>query len=438
MSHRPTQRPAISLSTLAEKKALGEPVVMVTAYDYPSAQVAEEAGVDVVLVGDSGAMTVLGYPSTVPVTLAELLMLAQAVRRGLSTPLMIGDMPFGSYEASNEEAIHNAQRFIKEAGCDAVKIERGGTSVERARALVGAGIPVMGHVGLTPQTATALGGYRSQGRTAERALDVLHDALALQDAGCFALVFEAIPSALTEAIMPRMEIPVIGIGAGGATDGQVLVFHDLLGIYDGHAARFVKRYANVRDEMIKGVSGVRRRGARSALPRAGARLHDGPGRDRAAPRAAPGADRRAVHGRVLALTIHSGQLRFSTEGNGDTIDITAGVQSVVDQSGVESGLVSVFVPGSTAAVTTMEYEPGGVHDLREALERLVPQAGDYEHNRLNADTNAHAHIRAAIVGPSETFPVRSGQLALGTWQQIVLVDFDDRERQRTVVVQVVA
>ena len=254
MSHRPTQRPAISLSTLAEKKALGEPVVMVTAYDYPSAQVAEEAGVDVVLVGDSGAMTVLGHPSTVPVTLAELLMLAQAVRRGLSTPLMIGDMPFGSYEASNEEAIHNAQRFIKEAACDAVKIERGGTSVERARALVGAGIPVMGHVGLTPQTATALGGYRSQGRTAERALDVLHDALALQEAGCFALVFEAIPSALTEAIMPRMEIPVIGIGAGGATDGQVLVFHDLLGIYDGHAARFVKRYANVRDEMIRGVT----------------------------------------------------------------------------------------------------------------------------------------------------------------------------------------
>jgi 3-methyl-2-oxobutanoate hydroxymethyltransferase len=255
MSHRPTQRPAVSLTTLAEKKALGEPIVMVTAYDYPSAQVVEEAGVDVVLVGDSGAMTVLGYPSTVPVRTDELLMLAQAVRRGLKTPLMIGDLPFGSYEASNEEAIRNAQRFIKEAGCDAVKIERGGTSVERAAAMVGAGIPVMGHVGLTPQTATALGGYRSQGRTAERALQVLHDALALQDAGCFAIVFEAIPSALTEAIMPRMEIPVIGIGAGAATDGQVLVFHDLLGIYDGHTARFVKRYASVRDEMIKGVSG---------------------------------------------------------------------------------------------------------------------------------------------------------------------------------------
>jgi len=254
MSHRPTQRPAISLTTLAEKKALGEPIVMVTAYDYPSAQVAEEAGVDVVLVGDSGAMTVLGHPSTVPVTTEELLMLAKAVRRGLRTPLMIGDMPFGSYEVSNEEAIRSAQRFIKEAGCDAVKIERGGTSVERARALVGAGIPVMGHVGLTPQTATALGGYRSQGRTAERALSVLHDALALQEAGCFAIVFEAIPSPLTEAIMPRMEIPVIGIGAGAAADGQVLVFHDLLGIYDGHAARFVKRYGNVREQMIEGVT----------------------------------------------------------------------------------------------------------------------------------------------------------------------------------------
>jgi 3-methyl-2-oxobutanoate hydroxymethyltransferase len=254
MSHRPTQRPDISLTTLAEKKALGEPIVMVTAYDYPSAEVAEEAGVDVVLVGDSGAMTVLGYPSTVPVQLEELLMLARAVRRGLKTPLMIGDMPFGSYEASNEEAIHSAQRFIKEAGCDAVKIERGGTSVERTRAMVDAGIPVMGHVGLTPQTATALGGYRSQGRTAERALRVLHDALSLQEAGCFAIVFEAIPSALTEAIMPRMEVPVIGIGAGAATDGQVLVFHDLLGIYSGHAARFVKRYAGVREEMIRGVS----------------------------------------------------------------------------------------------------------------------------------------------------------------------------------------
>jgi len=255
MSHAPERkgRP-MTLTRLAEKKALGEPLAMVTAYDYPSAQVAEEAGVDLVLVGDSGAMTVLGYPTTVPVTVDELLMLAAAVRRGLRTPFLVGDLPFGSYEVSDEQAITTAQRFVKEAGCDAVKLERGGTSVQRARAITEAGIPVMGHVGLTPQSATALGGYRSQGRTAERALEVVRDALTLQDAGCFSVVFEAVPSALTEMLMPRMDVPVIGIGAGPATDGQVLVFHDLLGIYDGHAARFVKRYGNVREQMIQGVS----------------------------------------------------------------------------------------------------------------------------------------------------------------------------------------
>src|SRR3984885_10799603 len=244
----------MTLPRLAEKKRLGEPIVMVTAYDYPSAQVAEAAGVDVVLVGDSGAMTVLGYPSTVPVSTAEMLMLACAVRRGLQTPLLVGDLPFGSYEGSDELAIQTAQRFIKEAGCDAVKLERGGTSVQRARAIVDAGIPVMGHVGLTPQTATALGGYRAQGRTAERALGVARDALALERAGCFSLVFEAIPAAVSAALMPRLHIPVIGIGAGPATDGQVLVFHDLLGIYDGLAPRFAKRYGEMRAEMIAGVS----------------------------------------------------------------------------------------------------------------------------------------------------------------------------------------
>jgi 3-methyl-2-oxobutanoate hydroxymethyltransferase len=253
-SHAPPAKgKPMTLSKLAEKKALGEPIVMVTAYDYPSAQVAEAAGVDIVLVGDSGAMTVLGYPSTVPVSVDEMLMLSSAARRGLTSPMLVGDLPFGSYERSNEQAIGTAQRFVKEAGCDAVKLERGGSSVERAAAIVDSGIPVMGHVGLTPQTATALGGYRSQGRTADRAMEVVEDALALQDAGCFSIVFEAVPSELTAAIMPRLEIPVIGIGAGPATDGQVLVFHDLLGIYDGHAARFVKRYADVRDAMVKGV-----------------------------------------------------------------------------------------------------------------------------------------------------------------------------------------
>ncbi len=218
----------MTLPRLAEKKRLGEPIVMVTAYDYPSAQVAEAAGVDVVLVGDSGAMTVLGYPSTVPVSTDEMLVLASAVRRGLQTPLLVGDLPFGSYEASDEQAITTAQRFVKEAGCDAVKLERGGTSAQRARAIAQSGIPVMGHVGLTPQTATALGGYRAQGRTSERAVAVARDALALQDAGCFSIVFEAIPAAVAAELMERLEVPVIGIGAGSATDGQVLVFHDLL------------------------------------------------------------------------------------------------------------------------------------------------------------------------------------------------------------------
>jgi 3-methyl-2-oxobutanoate hydroxymethyltransferase len=183
-----------------------------------------------------------------------MLMLAAAARRGLQTPLLIGDLPFGSYEGSDEQAIATAQRFIKEAGCDAVKLERGGTSVDRARAIVEAGVPVMGHVGLTPQTATALGGYRAQGRTAQRALAVARDALALQEAGCFSIVFEAIPAAVSAVVMEQLEVPVIGIGAGPATDGQVLVFHDLLGIYDGHAPRFAKRFAEVRAQMVAGVA----------------------------------------------------------------------------------------------------------------------------------------------------------------------------------------
>ena len=252
-SPTPSERKPLSLPQLAEMKAAGEQIVMVTAYDYPSAQVAEEAGVDIVLVGDSAAMTVLGYDSTVPVDMDEMVMLSAAVRRGLRTPLLIADLPFGSYEQSNEQAVASAQRFVKEAGCDGVKLERGGASVDRARAIIRAGIPVMAHVGLTPQTATALGGYKAQGKTAWRAAQIADEALALQAAGCFSIVFEAVPSALTEALLPRMQIPVIGIGAGAA-DGQVLVFHDLLGIFSGHTAKFVKRYADVRAEMVRGVS----------------------------------------------------------------------------------------------------------------------------------------------------------------------------------------
>jgi len=262
MSSQPSlQAPAdpgrlpMTLPLLAEKKRLGDPIVMVTAYDYPSARATEAAGVDLVLVGDSAATTVLGYNATTPVSLEDMLVLARAVRRGLTTPLMIGDLPFGSYEVSDEQAITTALRMVKEAGCEAVKLEGGGpASVSRARAIVGAGIPVMGHVGLTPQTSTALGGWKAQGRTANAAARIAAEALALQEAGCFALVFEAIPSAVTEQLMTHMQVPVIGIGAGGATDGQVLVFHDLLGIRDGLGPRFVKRYANLQADMNAGVS----------------------------------------------------------------------------------------------------------------------------------------------------------------------------------------
>jgi 3-methyl-2-oxobutanoate hydroxymethyltransferase len=250
----PTDRPPVSLPRLAEMKEKGEPIAMVTAYDFPSAKVAEEAGVDLVLVGDTAAMVVLGYSGTEPVSMEEMIVLGKAVRRGLKTALMIGDLPMGSYEASNEIAVQSAQRLVKETGCQAVKLEAGGTSVERARAIIRAGIPVMGHVGLTPQTATALGGYKTQGKTSQGAIQLSEDALALQAVGCFAIVFEAVPAAVTEAIVEKLKIPVIGIGAGPATAGQVLVFHDLLGITTGRMAKFVKQYADIHEQMVKGMS----------------------------------------------------------------------------------------------------------------------------------------------------------------------------------------
>ena len=245
-------RRPVGLLDLAAMRERGEPIVMVTAHDFPSAQIAEEAGVDVVLVGDSAAMNVLGYDSTVPVTVDELLVLCRAVRRGLKTPLLIGDLPFGSYQRSDDQAIETAIRFVKEAGCEGVKLEGGERSAERTRAMVEAGIPVMGHVGLTPQTATSLGGFRAQGKTADAARRLLDDALAIQSAGCFSIVFEAMPAAVAEKIMEHMEVPVIGIGAGVSTDGQVLVFHDMLGVQDAIQPKFVKRYAHVRASMVEG------------------------------------------------------------------------------------------------------------------------------------------------------------------------------------------
>jgi 3-methyl-2-oxobutanoate hydroxymethyltransferase len=247
-------RMPMTLPRLAECKRLGEAIVMATAYDFPSGQIVDAAGADIVLVGDSAAEVVLGYDSTVAVSVEEMLMLTAATRRGVRSALLVADLPFGSYEASDEQAIRTAQRFVKEARADAVKLEGGGAApLSRIRAIVAAGIPVMGHVGLTPQTATALGGRRAQGRTAERALEVAAEALAVQQAGAFAIVFEAIPAAIAAEVTPRLEIPVIGIGAGAATDGQVLVLHDILGIYPGHAPRFAKQYAELRTAMLAAV-----------------------------------------------------------------------------------------------------------------------------------------------------------------------------------------
>lgn len=242
-------RAKLPLPELAEMKRRGEKIVMVTAYDAPGARFAEDAGIDVVLVGDTAAMVVLGHEGTVPVTMDEMLFLTRTVARAARRPIVVGDMPFGSYQVSDEDAVRNAIRFFKEAGADAVKLEGAGPSVSRARAIVGAGIPVMGHVGLTPQSATMLGGFKTQGKTAAAARQVIADARELEAAGCFSIVLEAIPAPVAERITDVLEVPTIGIGAGGACDGQVLVYHDLLGLSEGHLPRFVKRYANLSREI---------------------------------------------------------------------------------------------------------------------------------------------------------------------------------------------
>jgi 3-methyl-2-oxobutanoate hydroxymethyltransferase len=235
-------------------KDKGTPIVMVTAYDFISASVADAAGVDAVLVGDSAAMTMLGYESTRLVSLEEMLMLARAVRRGIQRPLLVCDLPFGSYENSNDQAIGTAERFV-DAGCDAVKLEGGSAPiVERVKALIEIGIPVMGHVGLTPQS-TGLGeGFRVHGRTAATAIEILEESKALEAAGVFSMVYEAIPAAVTALLVPRIRVPVIGIGAGPDTDGQVLVFDDLVGLYAGRSPKFVKRFGELRTEMQSAVA----------------------------------------------------------------------------------------------------------------------------------------------------------------------------------------
>lgn len=241
----------VSILDLQRKKEKAQPISVLTAYDYPGATLVDEAGVDMILVGDSLAMTVLGHPNTVSVTVEEMLHHCKAVARGTKRAFLVADMPFMSYQVSQSEAIRNAGRFIKEAGMESVKLEGGGETIKTVRAIVGAGIPVMGHIGLTPQTATKLGGYKIQGKSASAAQQLMEDALALQEAGCFTMVLEAIPAVVAEAISKKLTIPTIGIGAGAGCDGQVLVFHDILGLFDGFTPKFVKQYANLRELILE-------------------------------------------------------------------------------------------------------------------------------------------------------------------------------------------
>ncbi len=227
---------------------------MLTAYDHPSARIAEAGGVDVVLVGDSGAMTVLGYQNTRDISVEELLTLTRAVRRGLTTIPMVGDLPFGSYEESDALAVATARRFVEEAGCDAVKLEGAGEMLPRVRAIIDAGIPVIGHVGLLPQGVTSADGYRARGRDAAQAMAILEDARALEAAGCAAIVVEAVPAELGAILASDLAVPVIGIGAGSETGGQVLVFHDLLGFTEGRLPRFVQQYAQAHVELAAAVA----------------------------------------------------------------------------------------------------------------------------------------------------------------------------------------
>ncbi len=245
-------REPLAIPEVGAMKRAGTKIVMVTAYDHPSARLASEAGVDLILVGDSAGNNVLGYESTVPVSMEEAVMLTAAVARAKPRALVIGDMPFGSFQASDADAVTNAVRLVK-AGADAVKLEGAGPMVSRVRAIVGAGIPVMGHLGLTPQSATMLGGMKAQGRTAVAAGRLLADAREMETAGCFALVLESVPARVSEHVTAALGIPTIGIGAGAGCDGQVLVWHDLLGVNEGSAPRFVKRYADVAGEIRRGL-----------------------------------------------------------------------------------------------------------------------------------------------------------------------------------------
>ncbi len=246
----PNSRKVTAL-TLQEKKRRGERISMLTAYDFPTARALEQAGIDVALVGDSLGMVVLGYPNTLPVTMQEMLHHCKAVARGVSSAHLVVDMPFMSYQAGTQEAVRNAGRFLKEGGAEAVKLEGGRERAETIRAIVSCGIPVVGHLGVTPQSVHLLGGYRSQGKSVEGAKRILEDARILEEAGCYAVVLEVIPDRLASLITEKLGIPTLGIGAGNGCDGQVLVSHDLLGLYAGCSPKFAIRYADLNREMIE-------------------------------------------------------------------------------------------------------------------------------------------------------------------------------------------
>jgi len=244
-----SSRKKMTATAFRQKKERGEIITMLTAYDYPTALAEDQAGIDAILVGDSLAMVVLGYQNTLPVTMDEMLHHSRAVARGAKYALLIGDMPFMSYQASTELAVRNAGRFLQEGGMEAVKLEGGRERLEAVRAITGAGIPVMGHLGLTPQSVNQLGGFRPQGRNAVAAKRLVEDALMLEDAGCFSLVLESVPARLAELVSHKLNIPTVGIGAGIGCDGQVLVTHDLLGLFDRFTPKFVKKYADFHGEM---------------------------------------------------------------------------------------------------------------------------------------------------------------------------------------------
>jgi 3-methyl-2-oxobutanoate hydroxymethyltransferase len=241
----------VTIQKLKAMKENGEKISMITAYDYPTALLVDRAGIEIILVGDSLAMTVLGLETTVPITMEEMIHHIRPVVRGAKNPMIVGDMPFGSYNESREQAVRNATRLMKEGGCDVIKLEGGTEVAETVKAIVDAGVPVMGHIGLTPQTISQLGGFKVQGKNLESAKALMEDARALEEAGAFSIVLECVPEELGKAITQQLSIPTIGIGAGRYTDGQVLVFHDLVGLFERFTPKFVKRYANLGEEIVK-------------------------------------------------------------------------------------------------------------------------------------------------------------------------------------------